>query len=296
MGTVTNDRPGLKWAYKIRNETGQTVQLLEVINRKTCCGVVHAPARMKVAAGETVDLEVEIKASGTLGPLQHFATVTTDSAACPVLQFWTVADVVPRVRVEPIGDHSSALKGQPLDQDFLLTAVDVDPATPIEVTTDGAARGTRIEWSGPTQTITKTNASSSMSRPFRLRVPADREAGAYQERLTVTVDGKFAVGTTTSYAVQPLLTVTPAAVVFKPDRTGITLTFTAADRQPFRVIGATTESAGLSLAPLQSADDGPGVTVKLTDPAAAGRRGSLTIRTDHPRQTLLVVPFYNGAL
>lgn len=292
FGKVVNDQKNLKWTYKIQNGTGKDLGLTNVVNRKTCCGIVRPVSQTSIPVGESLELEVEIKASGTLGPLQHFATVETDAPDMPVLQFWSVADVVPKVRVEPVGGPDKVMKGQPAALEFQMTAADADGATPFEVTTDSAAGGTQVVWIGPTVETKEHSGLRFVTKRFRLKFPADREAGHYTTRINIAVDGKPATGTTAAYTVLPFLTTTPAAVVFKPGRDVVTLELAAVDHKDFQILGVSSDPPGLRLQYAQPGGATPNVTVELAD--SAEKRGSVLILTDHPGQPRMVVPYFNA--
>jgi len=293
FGKVVNDQGNVKWTYKIHNGTGKALGLTNVVNRKTCCGIVRPVSQTSIPVGQSLELEVEIKASGTLGPLQHFATIETDSPDLPMLQFWSVADVVPKVRVEPIGGRDRIMKGQPLDREFQMTAADADEATPFEVTTDSAAGGTQVEWIGLARETKEPSGMRFITKRFRLKFPADREAGYYSTRISIAVDGKPATGTTAAYTVLPFLTTTPSAVVFKPGREVVTLELAAVDHKDFQILGVSSDSPGLRLRHAQPGGGAaPNVTVELAD--TAEKRGSVVILTDHPGQPRMVVPYFNA--
>ena len=63
--------------YRLRNATQQDVQLLNVINRKTCCGIVRVE-KTTLHPGDTTDVEVTLLVGDRFGEVTHATEIETD--------------------------------------------------------------------------------------------------------------------------------------------------------------------------------------------------------------------------
>ena len=94
-------RPGrtLEHIYNLVNNTGRTVRILDVVNRKPCCGSVNL-SRSVLADRQEASVKVVLSLSGQFGQLVHETLLVTDSPGTEELMLRTLAEVYPPVRIE----------------------------------------------------------------------------------------------------------------------------------------------------------------------------------------------------
>lgn len=185
-------RPNLRLTheYLIKNRSSKPVKILRSVNAKPCCGDVESIGPKSLAPGESIALKVTLRLGETSGPLQHRALVETDLPGETLLEYWTTADILARVRVEEKTEKfDPLLPGQSARREFVAFAygTTADPPVRLDDSTLKATSG--VVWAGPVSERELEGQIIERSRPFTIELKAEGEPGSRIENISLA-DGK----------------------------------------------------------------------------------------------------------
>src|SRR5262249_50385735 len=96
---IANPGRRMEHRYRLTNASGQDVKILNVINRKTCCGIVRAEAPV-LLPGDTTGVVVTLLVGDRCGEVTHETAVVTVARAEPSLILGGMGRGIPTVRME----------------------------------------------------------------------------------------------------------------------------------------------------------------------------------------------------
>ena len=292
-------RPGrtLTHAYLLTNSTSGPVKVLQAVNAKPCCGdVAMGPATLE--PGQSATLEVTVRVGGSIGPLSHRAIVETDHPAAAQLEFWTLADVHPRLRIEEADQDLPALRpGATERREFAALAYGTADDPPIDLDGPMFRSDLEADWSGPAEDSPLANGLVERSRPFAVALEAGAEPGLRTGELRI-VDrgGEFLLGYPLRWEVVPAIKATPSGIVITPSSTvrDPKILLQAQDGRAFRVLGVESDLPGIVAEPPRP-ESGATQVLRLAiepGPGNAGRPGTIAVTTDHPDQPRIDLTVY----
>ena len=283
--------------YTITNRSDRPFKILRSINAKPCCGEVEPIAPKILAPGESITLKVTVRIGETLGLLRHRALVETDLPTDSVLEFWTTADVLPRVRVEEVaGDLHPLFPGQSARRRFTAIAYGTATDAPPELD-DSTVRATSgVIWEDAARERRLDNQILERTRHFAVELKAGGKPGSRIEDISV-VDGKNILWRQQlAWEVASSLKATPPGIILSQP-SGVTeekVVIRSVDRRPFSLLGIESNLPGVSA---RAGDGGAQavhvVRVKIEpSPGNAGHAGRVMIKTDHPNQPVVIVSVF----
>lgn len=146
--------------YRLANATNAVVQIVEVDNRKPCCGSIVVGAET-LAPGAATFVEVTMLVGGKFGEVVHEARVVTvpPDAGEDVLR--SIAEVYPRIRIEPAERPGAADPGGSTLDAYRVAATG-DPAEPIiDLDAVDLVSTAPARWSAAKETITASGGLRS---------------------------------------------------------------------------------------------------------------------------------------
>jgi hypothetical protein len=296
FGTVVS-RPGrtASHSYRLVNTTANVVNLLNVINRKTCCGSVRAE-KLRLGCGEAADVEVTLHLDNRFGDVVNVVEVVTDLPSDERVELRTSATAVMFLRVEPVS----------LPQGPILAGTDVASRATFQVFAAGdadeppidlnriALRSTiPVEWAGPKQECPSEDGLTIESRVFRTTMDAAGLPGNRRAEILLQMEKESDVllRHVVDWRVIPPVSVAPEMIVLKSGDHEYRVVLKSQDKAAFRVTGVACGDQGVhGLA--ASSDPAPTqvVVVKGT-PKPGAKRGVVAISTDHPASGKIKVPY-----
>ncbi len=160
FGAVVS-RPGrtAPHAYRFVNTTANVVNLLNVINRKTCCGSVRAE-KLRLGPGDSADVEATLHLDNRFGDVVNETEVVTDLPADERVVLRTSATTVMFLRVEPVS----------LPDGPLLAGMEVAPRAAFQVFAAGDASEPPIDLDRVAGPGVHGRAASSAPAPTQIVV------------------------------------------------------------------------------------------------------------------------------
>ncbi|MGC8643182.1 MAG: hypothetical protein ACP5XB_25255, partial [Isosphaeraceae bacterium] len=280
-------------AYHLVNRTGHDVNILNIINHKTCCGIVRAKTGV-LAPGESADLEIDLVVGGRFGQVVNTTEVVTDLPEEESIALRTSAEAVAPVRVEEVsrGDRTIIIGSKdPHRAEFRVFASGTTSEPPIDLDRVQLQSTSKVEWVSAKEDSCSDEGLEVQSRRFiafldALGTPGERRAEILLKRGDEALDRA-----TVSWEVVSPLSVSPKVIVLEPGQHGYRVVIASRDRNPFRVTRVECNDSGLTgRAEGDSAALGQILEVNGA-PRTESKRGAFTVFTDHPAQGRLDVPF-----
>lgn len=288
-------RPGQKMdhRYRLANATGRDVAIVDVINRKTCCGIVQAVAKT-LRPGETTVIVVTLVVGDRFGGVDHRTEVVTDQPDEPSIVLRTTAQAYPAFRVEePASNKEAIFTGSgPRMAEFRVVATGntAEPAADLDrLTLKSTAT---VEWTGSKEAApSEVEGLTSESRRFVARLDPSEGPGAHRSEVLLLDGDQVRFRHILEWTVETPLSASPRMIVLKPGQGSLRVLIQSRNKKPFRVdrvesatpgVRGRAASAAVALAQMIEIEGAPPSDVK---------KGTLTVVTDHPAQPTIELPF-----
>ncbi len=288
-------------AFTLTNSTAKSVRILKATNMKSCCGTIRWVGPTTLAPGESATLEATVRTGGATGPLSHYATVETDCPTAPALEFWTLANVLPRVKVAEVGETPPLFPSGKSRRRFEVHAYGTNTEPPAPLDSLSIRTTLQAGWDGPAVATKSEGGPTEQVRPFAVDLVGDGEPGSRSAVITLVSGNEELLRQSLSWEVASAIKATPSGLVVAasdgPSEKRILIR--SNDDRPFVIQGVEASLSGIKAA---APDNTSSATHTLTiqaipSPENAGKAGEITITTDHPKQpTIKVAVFVSGSL
>lgn len=280
--------------FSLVNRSRRPVRLLRAINAKSCCGEVLSLSPTVIRPGEAASLAVRIKLGQTIGSLSHRALVETDHPDAPSLEFWTLADVRPRARIEESAEPSTRLfPGMEASRGFTLVALGTATDPPMALDDAAIRSPLPIKWVGPAADEPLDGGVIQRTRPFEVGLKAGVAVGPRIDEIRFVVGDEVLLNHVFRWEVSPAIRATPGGIVAPATAEvhTVKILLSAQDGRPFRVTGVGPKPEGVEV---KSAVAKPAKahTILVVITPGAARVGKAVIQTDHPSQSTVDVAIY----
>lgn len=286
--------PGLKLThvFRLTNGSDRPVKILRALNAKPCCGEVEPMAPTTLRPGETGNLKVTVHAGSAIGAIQHRALVEVDDPDSPPLEYWTFVTVHPGVRIEAAQPGVPEIRaGRAATLDFTLFTYGTETHRPLTLGDSAVQSPLSLAWGAAATDHTIGGGVTERSRGFTLTLKADNDPGPKSSVLRVVDSGAVVLDHPFHWEVVPPITETPKMVVLTPEKHKVVILLRSRDGTPFRVTRVEFDTPGFR-GEAQETDRALEHTVRVEAEktvAHGGRRMSMKVVTDHPRQGVVVV-------
>ena len=167
-------KPGrkLKHAYRLTNTTGQDVKVLELVNRKPCCGEIRVGKSM-LHPGDETEVEVTLSVRQEFGDITHETVVMTDPPQAEDMVLRTTATVYPSRPFEEVtpSDRSVLLSSdQPKRVEFRAIAYGSSSEPPFALDCAELRSTIKSDWEGSTEEGASEDGLAIQSRRFAARL------------------------------------------------------------------------------------------------------------------------------
>ncbi len=165
---VDREARKLTHQYFIKNNTSRPIKLLRSVNGKPCCGDVESLKPTTLGPQQTATLKVSLRVGGTIGPVQHFASVETDVREKKVIHLSTTANVYAQARILETDEAFQApVPGRFGRRAFTVSTYGTEREPPVALDNTVLNATTAFLWSGPATDAFST--AGSWSEPARSR-------------------------------------------------------------------------------------------------------------------------------
>ena len=282
----------MRHRYRLTNTTRSAVRILNVVNRKPCCGEVTV-SKKEIPPGAAVDVEVVIRVGQEFGGLVHEAEVLTDHPSAVPVVLRTTAHVVPPIRVEELSNSSDPIvagtKGL-RRAGFRVIASGTDADPPIDLDLLKPHSSVRVEWSGPTERGVSDDGLKEDRRNFVIVLDSEGSAGPRSATISLRLAGRDLYQHEVRWEVVAPITASPQVVVIKPPGQEARILLKSHDGRPFKVLRVECDVPAIEGRAARAAGAVSHVITVRQGPGSVKEKGRLTVLTDHPAQSRVELP------
>jgi hypothetical protein len=279
--------------YRLNNTTGRDVKIVEVVNRKPCCGTVGA-SKTVLHPGEGADVEVVLSVGGRFGDVVHNAAVVTDQPSQSEIALQTIAHTFPPVRFEEgTASRESVLTSavEPLAVEFRVVAHGTRDDPPVDLDRLELGSTIAVRWSGPKEDGAVEDGLQVESRRFVAMLDRAGMSGARAAEVVLREGQEIQFRHALSWEVVAPISVSPKMVVLSGQHE-YRVVLRSQDGKAFRVTGIDCPSANvLCRGTSREAGLTQALVIEVEDANRAGSgRAIIAVRTDHPSQGQVQIP------
>lgn len=279
--------------YHLTNRTQLDVRIMNVVNRKACCGLVRAvPLTLRPGDGTVVD--VALLVGDRFGGVVHEAEVVTDSADEPSIVLRTMARAVPPIRVEEEGtSHRTVLVGSPEPRvaAFRVYASGTSAEPPVDLDGLELRSTVSVAWAGSTESCPADAGLGVHSRRFTVTLNSAGPPGGRRAEVVLRRGEQVFWRQVVTWDVVSPIVASPKMLALRPGRTGYSVVLRSQDRKAFHVERIECKTAGFRVRALNPTAAFSQTIALEGVPPPSQRRGVITVFTDHPMQRILELPF-----
>ena len=286
-------RPGQKFThrYHLTNTTGGVVTLTDIINRKTCCGIVTVGGST-LKPGEATDVNVTLLVGDRFGGVDHVTEVVTDQLDQPRIILRTRAMVYPAIRIEEPARETLLVGSGPrrVELRAVATGSAGDPPTDLDRLT--LRSSVPFEWLGSKGSVdSEVEGLTIISRRFAAQLDPSGEPGERRAEILLLDGERVAFRHDLRWGVETPLMASPGVAILKRAQAARRITIQSRDRIPFRITAVEPSVAGVA-GHASSAGASPTHIVEVAgSPSSDLKKGVVIVTTDHPAQPRMELPF-----
>lgn len=279
--------------YRLNNATPHDIKILNVVNRKACCGDVSTGASV-LHPGGACDIAVRLRVGDRFGQVVHETEVVTDSPDESSLLLRTAATAVPPLRVE---------QDTPLDRTIIMGAKESRLAAfrvyasgtsaelPVDLDRAELRSPMKVGWAGPKQ-------SSAADERFEVEMPrfiatldptgpAGERAAEVVLRQGDQIHARYVV----TWQIVPPIVASPKVVAIRSGQREYQVVIQSRDHRAFRIKRIECSAAGVEGRALGSNAALAQTIVFEGRSRPKDQRGAIAVFTDHPLQEKVDLPY-----
>ena len=284
----------LEHSYRLSNSSPRDIRILDVINHKTCCGIVRV-GKPILHPGDATDVEVTLLVGDRFGEVTHGTEVVTDLPAEPNFYFRTMARAVPPVRVEEesafdrtilIGAKESRQAG------FRVYASGTSSEPPLDLDRLELRSTIKVDWAGPKEPSPSDDDGLRVeSRRFLATLDPAGPPGERRAEILLQEGKQVFSRQVVGWEIASRMAVSPKVIAMRPGQHDYRVVIRSRDQKPFRITRIECSESGIQgRAVNASAAVEQGIRVEGV-PRSKARRGTVTVFTDHAIQEKVNLPF-----
>jgi len=290
-------KPGQKMdhRYRLVNPSRLDVKLVEVVNRKSCCGLITV-GKQVLHPGDATDVTVTLVVGDKFGGVVHETEVVTDLPTDASIVLRTSATAHPAFRFEELSSSESEgeaslefTKPRRAEVRVFATGTAADPIADLDRL---ELRSTvKAEWTGSKEPVRSDDALRIESRRLTAWLDTAGPTGDRRAELLLRDGAKVLANHVVAWEVTAPITVSPKVLVIKAGQRDYQFLVQSGNQKPFRITRVDCKVPGIEA---RAASDAPAVTqiVKVEcSPQAGQERGTITISTNHPALSTVDLPF-----
>jgi hypothetical protein len=277
----------LRHTYRLANSTSHDVKIVEIVNRKPCCGDVRVSTTILHPGGEA-QVEVTLTVRQEFGDIVHEVVVSTEPAQAEPLVLRTTAEVYPPLRIEGVTPASALallVSGQPRLAEFRAFACGSSAEPAIDLGRAGLRSMIGAQWLGPSEDGPAVNGLTVTWRRFGALLDPAGPVGERKAEVLIMDGDRVAYRHAVTWEAVAPIAASPQLIVVEPGKREYRVVVRSRDQRHFRITrieckGVVVEwRAASSAAALAHTVELGGLGAL----AANVKRGTITMLTDHPQ-------------
>jgi len=290
-------KPGQKMdhRYRLVNPSRLDVKLVEVVNRKSCCGLITV-GKQVLHPGDATDVTVTLVVGDKFGGVVHETEVVTDLPTDASIVLRTSATAHPAFRFEEIASPESEgeasggfTKPRRAEVRVFATGTAADPIADLDRL---ELRSTiKAEWMGSKEPVRSDDVLKIESRRLTAWLDTAGPTGDRRAELLLCEGAKVLAKHVVAWEVVSPIAISPKIIVIMPGKRDYQTLVQSRDHKAFRITKIECRTPGLKA---HAASDTPASTQIVNvecSPEAVKERGSITVSVDHPDLGSVDLPF-----
>jgi hypothetical protein len=278
--------------YRLANTTRHDVKIVDVINRKTCCGIIRVGA-LALRPGDATDVEVTLVVGERFGEVAHETEVVTDLPSDPNLVLRTTATAIPAVRVEEISSQEGTIligTGEPKRAEFRVFASGTPTEPPLDLDRVELRSTIKVDWVRQKEESPSDGGLRVESRRFAAWLDSAGPPGERAAEIRLYEGKQVLHRHDVNWEVVSPITASPKMIVMRPGERDRRVIIHSRDRRPFRITRIECKAPGIQVRAGNAAALTQTIEVEGVPRSESGQ-GVVTVFTDHPAQGRVELPF-----
>ncbi len=297
FGPVIN-KPGrwLSHTYPLVNHLDRDIELVDVINKKPCCGVINFK-RTLLMPGDRTEVEIKLAVGGRFASVSHQAELVTDPPLPEPVMLRTEAEAVPEIRVVESDSNKRVLlvgatHTQPARYQLIATGTAQEPPDDL----DGVEIKSSVEagWVGPQRKSRDDRDFVVHTRDWAAPLSAVGERGSRTDQVVFQRANQVLSRWNVTWEVVLPVEPTPKMLVIQPGTTRYRIVLRSQDAKAFHVESVSCDLAAIEVQPCTATDKA--VQTLVFQEKEGGRddnsRGKITLTTNHPDAATIEIPVH----
>ncbi len=277
--------------FALRNATDRPLTIVEVVNRKPCCGAL-ALGKAELAPGEETALELTLNVGGKFGDVVHEAVIVTDPPSPDEIVLHTTARAYPPVRIEELNaDFTALVKGglpRACVYQIIAHGTPDQPAIDLNhATIGGTVKANWLDEAKPGEAVDGVTATV---RKLGVSLEPVGEPGDRRDSLTLSANNESVLDHTIAWRLDTPITATPKVLVVRPGKTDYKILLRATGEDPFRVTNIEAPEIVATLPTDETAHTTQSISFHIETPPTGAGKSEVAILTDHPNQPRVTIP------
>jgi hypothetical protein len=295
FGAVISE-PGrkLEYSYQLRNKTRHAIKIVEVVNRKPCCGEIGI-GKTTLEPEEETGIRVALSVNQEFGDIIHETVILTDPPQREEIVLRTMAKAFPPIRFEEVAsENASALltSDRPTRVELNVfaygtpsqPAADLDHLMPVSTL--------KTTWGGPTEQGHDDGDLIVASRSLAVWVDPSDVAGAHSAEVQLKGRGGVVYRYVLNWETVGAIAASPKMAVVQTGKGNCRVVLRSNVQRKFRVVRAECDIPGVQVRVGNSASALQQVVeVTVSRTARSNLKGGvIAVFTDDPGQMKVDLP------
>jgi len=285
----------LTHAYHLDNKTKRDVRIVELVNRKPCCGEIGVGQKV-LRPGDRTDVVVRLSVRQEFGEIVHDTVVVTSPPQPEPLVLRTMATAYPPIRIEEVASSSDSVlltSDQPTQFEFRVLACGTAADPPVDLDRVEVRSTIKASWVGSKVEVPSEEGLTTGSRLFAAWFDSSGTPGERRAELQLAHGANVVHKHVLSWEAVSPIKATPKMIVMKPGERECRVLFRSRDQRLFRITGIECKVPGVQ----GRADSNAAAQTHTLDIESHGdvrpqnAMRLVTVFTDHPAQQKVEIPY-----
>jgi hypothetical protein len=282
----------LSHRYRLANATPHDIKIVDIINRKPCCGIVRI-GMSTLRPGDVTDVEITLVVGDRFGAVVNETEVITDCSSEPGFVLRTSATAQPAFRVEELSRTGEAiLIGTNNSQraEFRLFASGTSAEPPADLDHLTLESTIKVDWVGLKEESPSDDGLRVFSRRYAKSLDSTGKLGEREIAILLKEGNHILHRHAVHWEVLSPITISPKVVVITRNKRNYSALIQSHDDRSFRITRIESSVASVRVWAVNT-------TAALTQmielegvPQSHEARPVVTIFTDHPAQEKVELP------
>ena len=237
----------LTHSYRLVNAGEFDVKVVQLINRKPCCGEVRIGKTM-LHPGDETEVEVTISIRQDFGDVVHETAVLTEPPQPEDLVLRTMARAHPAMQIEEVTTANGTVllsSDKPKAVELRVRTYESSIEPIVDLDRVELRSTTKVDWLGPKEEASSEDGLTVMTRRFTAVLDPAGPPGERKVGIVLQVDSRPCYTHVVSWEAVAPITASPKMIVVKPDARNYRVLLQSRDQKLFSITRIECKMAGI---------------------------------------------------